>query len=113
MIAMPIAVVNYFNAVNEHEPGRFLEAFDEQAYVLDMKREFVGGKAIANWSKAEIFEPKVRFEIKDAKEQDNRYIVTVAVDGEFDKTNLPDPLLMKHEFLIADEKIKELHISFP
>ncbi|WP_336775453.1 nuclear transport factor 2 family protein [Paenibacillus sp. MMO-58] len=113
MIIVPVAVANYFNAVNEQEPERFLEAFDEQSHVLVMKKEYVGGKAIAKWSKTEIFEPKVRFEMKDAKEQDNRYIITVAVDGEFDKTNLPDPLLMKHEFLIANDKIKELHISFP
>ncbi|MFF2480429.1 nuclear transport factor 2 family protein [Paenibacillus sp. NPDC058071] len=112
MIKIPESVAVYFNSVNDREPEAFLAAFDEHAYVLDMKREFIGKEAISSWSKSELFEPKVQFAITDAREQDNSFIVTVSIDGEFDKTNLPDPFLMKHRFMLDNGKIKELHISF-
>lgn len=113
MIKIPESVAIYFNSVNDKEPETFLAAFDEHAYVLDMKRELIGKNVISNWSKSEIFEPKVHFAITDAREQDDSFIITVSIDGEFDKTNLPDPLLMKHRFMLNNNgKIKELHISF-
>ncbi|QAY67539.1 nuclear transport factor 2 family protein [Paenibacillus protaetiae] len=112
MIKIPESVAIYFNAVNDNDPETFLAAFDEHAFVVDMKRKFVGKNAISSWSKSEIFEPKVQFAIIDAREQDDNFIVTVSIDGEFDKTNLPDPLLMNHRFMHANGKIKEMYISF-
>lgn len=112
MIRMPESIAIYFNSVNDKDPETFLTLFDEHAYVLDMKREFIGKNAISSWSKSEIFEPNVQFSIIDAREQDDSFIVTVSIDGEFDKTNLPDPLLMKHQFMLNNGLIKELYISF-
>jgi hypothetical protein len=41
-----------------------------------------------------------------------RTVVVVKIDGTFDRTGLPDPLLTKHAFKIADGKITELMVSF-
>ena len=110
MITIPESVAIFFNSVNDKEPEAFLATFDEHAYVLDIKREFIGKNAISSWSKSELFEPNVQFAITDAREQDDHFIVTVSIDGDFDKTNLPNPFLMKHRFTLNNGKIKELHI---
>ena len=41
-------------------------------------------------------------------ERDGQTIVTVKVDGTFDRTGLPDPLLMDHCFTAAGNKIAAL-----
>jgi hypothetical protein len=38
--------------------------------------------------------------------------VRVQIDGTFDRTGLPDPLVMNHEFKVAEGKIAELRIGF-
>jgi len=48
----------------------------------------------------------------DVSERQGRTIVTVRVDGTFDRTGLPNPLVMKHEFGIAEGKIADLRIGF-
>ena len=39
-------------------------------------------------------------------------IATLENHGTFDRTGLPDPLVMKQEFTVADGKITELRIGF-
>ena len=36
----------------------------------------------------------------------------IRIDGTFDRTGLPDPLLMHHSFRVADGKIAELKVTF-
>jgi len=43
-----------------------------------------------------------------AVERDGETILTVKIDGAFDRTGLPDPLLMDHCFTVAGDKIKTL-----
>ena len=45
-------------------------------------------------------------------ERQGRTIVTLEIDGTFDRTGLPNPLVMKPEFTVADGKITELRIGF-
>jgi hypothetical protein len=45
-------------------------------------------------------------------ERQGRTIVTLEVDGTFDRTGLPDPLVMDHDFKLAEGKIAELRIGF-
>jgi hypothetical protein len=115
MMNLPESVQAYFYTVNDVRPDAFLAAFDTHAYVFDNNREFKGKAAIGKWSESDVFGPNVRFEITDATEYNGTYIVIASVDGDFDKTNLPDPLLLKHQFTLAptDGKIKDLFISLP
>ncbi|MCM3628358.1 nuclear transport factor 2 family protein [Paenibacillus glycanilyticus] len=111
MIRLPESVHAYFAASNEAKPEAFLAAFDDNAYVQDNGRAISGIKAIAGWIKAEVFDVHVQFKIIDIAKKDGTYHVIASVDGDFDKTNLPAPLLMKHSFQLSDGKIKELSIS--
>jgi len=38
-------------------------------------------------------------------ERNGEIVVTVNCDGTFDKTGLPDPLLLDHHFTLAGDKI--------
>ena len=41
-------------------------------------------------------------------ERDGQTIVTAKIDGTFDRTGLPDPLLMEHCFTVTGDKIATL-----
>jgi hypothetical protein len=59
-----------------------------------------------------IFGAHVHFDVLDVTERQGRTIVRVKIEGTFDRTGLPDPLVMKHEFKVAEGKIAELRIGF-
>ena len=50
----------------------------------------------------------VSLDVIGTVERDGQTIVTVKIDGTFDRTGLPDPLLMDHYFTVADNKIATL-----
>ena len=109
---LPEAIRAYFNAANNDQPDAFIDAFDAHAHVIDDNKAFDGLEAIDNWSKSDVFGPHVRFEVTAISEHDGTYVVIASLDGDFDKTNLPDPFFMKNTFKLEGGKIKQLHISF-
>ena len=80
--------------------------------VVDVNRELRGLDAITAWAGADIFGAHVHFDVLDVTERPGRTIVSVKIDGTFDRTGLPDPLVMNHEFKVAEGKITELRIGF-
>ena len=63
-------------------------------------------------AKVYFFGAEVHFDVLDVTERQGRTIVTIRVDGTFDRTGLPNPLVMKHEFGVAEGKIAVLRIGF-
>jgi hypothetical protein len=47
----------------------------------------------------------VTLDVIEVAEGAGQTIVTVKIDGTFDRTGLPDPLLMDHCFTLAADKI--------
>src|SRR2546428_12973001 len=76
--------------------------------VKDVGREIRGIAAIKEWADREIFAVNVSLDVMEAVERDGQTIVTVKIDGTFDRTGLPDPLLMDHCFTVAGDKIAAL-----
>ena len=105
-------IVMYLRAVNAGAPDAFATSFAVDAVVVDVNRELRGLDAIADWARADIFGAHVHFDVLDVKERSGRTIVRVKIDGTFDRTGLPDPLVMNHEFRVAGGKITELRIGF-
>ena len=109
---LPGPIASYLRAVNTRAKEEFPANFADDAVVVDVSRELRGLDAITAWAAADIFEAHVHFDVLDVTERAGRTIVTVKIDGTFDRTGLPDPLVMNHEFTVAEGKIAELRIAF-
>jgi hypothetical protein len=104
-ITIPRPIERLIRAVNNHDPEAFLSSFSTNAVVSDIGREFRGTAAIKEWSKSEIFDVNVALEVVNLTERDNEIVITVKVDGTFDKSGLPDPLLLDHHFTLDGDRI--------
>lgn len=102
---IPQPIATFFRAVNERDADAFLAAFTSDAVITDIGREFRGTPAIKEWAKSEIFDVNVTLDVVKVAECDGEIVVTVRCDGTFDKTGLPDPLLLDHHFRLAGGKI--------
>ena len=60
---------------------------------------------IKEWASQEIFAVNVTLDVMEVAQRGGQTIVTVKIDGTFDRTGLPDPLLMDHCFTIGADKI--------
>jgi ketosteroid isomerase-like protein len=101
-------IEKYIRAINAGDPAALLSSFAPDAVVKDVGREIRGTAAIKEWANREIFAVKVRLEVVEVVERDGQTIVTVKTDGTFDRTGLPDPLLMEHCFTLVGGKIATL-----
>ena len=105
---LPKPIENYIRAINGRDAEAFLSSFASDALVRDVVREIRGIAAIKEWANNEIFAVNVTLEVMEAVERDGQTIVTVKIDGTFDRTGLPDPLLMDHCFTVSNDKIVAL-----
>ena len=105
-------IEQYLWAVNNGDFNTFPSSFAEDACVVDVEREIRGIDAIKEWARRDIFDVHARLDPVKVEESRGRTVVTIKIDGTFDRTGLPDPLLMEHAFKVADGKITELTVSF-
>src|SRR5687767_4341361 len=98
-------VAAYFAATNRHVPAAFLACFAEDAVVDDAGRVWRGIDSIRGWSEREIFAPNVELEVLAASVHEDETVVTTRVEGDFDRTGLPDPVVIEHRIALAGEKI--------
>jgi len=109
---LPEPIAHYVRAVNSGATEAFQASFADDAVVVDVNRELRGLDAITAWAGTDIFGVHVHFDVLSVTERRGRIIVSVEIDGSFDRTGLPDPLVMNHEFTVADGKITTLRIGF-
>jgi hypothetical protein len=107
---LPAAVTEYVEASNTFDGDRLIAAFAADAFVNDARREFWGAEAIRAWSDREIISDKVTMDVTEVAEHHGMVVVNARMDGEFDKTNLPDPLILTHYFTVQHGKIVTLFI---
>ena len=105
---LPKPVETYIRAINAHDADALQSSFAADAVVKDAGREICGIVAIKEWANQEIFAVNVTLDVIEVAQRDGQTIVTVKIDGTFDRTGLPDPLLMDHCFTIAGGKISAL-----
>ncbi|MFW2490007.1 nuclear transport factor 2 family protein [Clostridium chromiireducens] len=106
-------IETYFNTSNNPDPKKFISIFAEDAIVIDEGQEYVGLDKIQEWSTHHHFAAKLELEIINVIEKNLITVVTAKVDGDFDKTGLPDPLLLDFHFTILKGMVAELEILFP
>ena len=111
-LSLPGPIITYLRAVNAGAKEEFATSFADDAVVVDVNRELRGLDAITDWAGTDIFGAHLHFDVLDVTERPGRTIVRVKIDGTFNRTGLPDPLVMNHEFKVAEGKITALRIGF-
>jgi hypothetical protein len=107
---IPPVIAAYVKASNEADSNTFLGVFTDDALVNDIQRGFWGSVAIGKWAEREIFGAHVTMEVMRAVDHYGDVIVTARLDGTYDKTGLPDPLVLTFYFTVRDDKITMLII---
>ena len=102
-IAIDGVVAELFAAINAFDADAIVSTFTDDALVNDVQREFWGKDDIRRWVEREIVGVKVTVEVTDAIQHDGLTIVQGVYDGEYDKTGLPDPLILTHYVVVAED----------
>ena len=98
-------LAEFIAAVNAFDEDAIVATFADDALVNDVHREFWGTEAIRRWVAREIVGDRVTIEVTDVLDHHSNTIVRGRYDGNYDKTNLPDPLILTHYFTVRDGKI--------
>jgi ketosteroid isomerase-like protein len=106
------AVADYIAAVNALDTDGIVATFAEDAYVNDNRREINGLHAIRRFFAKEFVGDRVTMEVREVIDHFGDIIVRARFDGTYDKTNLPDELIMTSYFSVRDNKIVSLAVIF-
>jgi hypothetical protein len=96
--------------VNAHDLEGVVATFAPDAYVNDARREINGIDAIAAWAAKEMIGDHVTMEVREVIDHYGDTIVRARYDGTYDKTNLPDELVLTNYFSVRDDKIVSLAV---
>jgi SnoaL-like domain len=110
--ALTGVVAEHIAAVNAFDAEAILATFAPDAYVNDNRREIVGSDAIRRFVDKEIVGDRVTMDVREVVDHYGDTIVRAAYDGTYDKTNLPDELILTNYFTVRDGKIVSLVIIF-
>jgi hypothetical protein len=105
-------VAEHIAAVNALDTDAIVATFATDAYVNDARREFAGVAAIRRWVAKEMVGDKVSIDVREVLDHHGDTIVRGAYDGVFDKTNLPDEIILSNYFSVRDGKIVSLIVVF-
>jgi hypothetical protein len=109
---LPGVVAAHIAAVNAFDTDAIIATFAEDAYVNDNRREINGADAIRRFFAKEFVGYRVTMEVREVLDHYGDTIVRARYDGTYDKTNLPDELIMSSYFSIRDDKIISLAVIF-
>ena len=105
-IKKPIS--DFVKAVNEHNNKAFLAVFAENAVITDEGHKYQGIAAIKDWDEEKNIGANITLSPIEITERNGKTILTAEVDGNFDKTGLPDPFLMDLYFTHDENLISAL-----
>jgi hypothetical protein len=105
-------VADHIAAVNDLDLDRIMATFAPDAYVNDDRREIWGTEAIRAFMAKEFVGDHVTMEVGEVVDHYGDMIVRARYDGTYDKTNLPDELILTSYFGICDDKITSLTVIF-
>jgi hypothetical protein len=109
---LPGIVAEHIAAVNAFDTERIVATFAPDAYVNDNRREICGTGAIRAFMAKEFAGDHVTMDVREVINHYGDIIVRARYDGTYDKTNLPDELVMTSYFSIRDNKIVSLTVIF-
>jgi predicted transcriptional regulator len=104
------AITAHVAAINSFDIDAIMRTFSEDALVNDAAREFWGLDHIRAWVAKEMVGDHVTLEPLEVMDNDGLYAVRCKFDGDYDKTNLPNPLIMTNYLRVRGGKIVTLFI---
>ena len=107
---LPLVVADHIAACNAHDVEAWMATFVSDAMVNDIRREFIGAEAIRAFADKEIFGAGVTMDVVQAWDRYGDVTVHARFDGTYDKTGLPDPLVLSLYFSLRDSRITQLII---
>jgi ketosteroid isomerase-like protein len=106
--ALAPVLAEYIAAVNAFDEDAIVATFAGDALVNDVHREFWGREAIRGWVARELVGDRVTVAVTEVLDHHGDIIVRGRYDGNYDKTNLPDELILTSYFTVRDGKIVTL-----
>jgi hypothetical protein len=111
MPALPSGVIaEHIAAVNAHDADAITSTFAPDAYVSAEHGEYVATDAVRRFIEREIIADNVTIDVREVVDHHGDTIVRALYDGDFDKTNLPDEVILSNYFSVRDGKIISLLI---
>ncbi len=109
---LPPAIQRFVAATNAFDLDAWMDCFAEDAFVNDNRREFLGKAAIRRFAAKEIVGDRVTMDVTEVRAYNGMVAVAAKVDGNYDKTNIPNPLILSFYFTLSGDKIATLIIVF-
>jgi hypothetical protein len=103
-------LADHIAAVNAFDVDAVMATFADDALVNDNHREFWGADAIRAWVEKEIVGDHVTLDVAEVIEHHGDTYVRARYDGDYDKTNLPDPLILTNYFSVREGRIVRLYV---
>lgn len=107
-VQIPAIIEKFIKASNDHDIIAYVANFSEDALVNDVARNFWGKDRIKEWADKEIIAPKVTFEADEIIEHHGDFIITALIDGNYDKSKVPDPLYLDYFFTVRKNLIVKM-----
>ena len=106
--ALNTVLAEHVAAVNAFDEDAIVVTFADDALVNDTRREFWGIEAIRRWVARELVGDRVTMAVTEVIDHQGQTIVRGRYNGDFDRTNLPDELILTNYFTVRDGKIVTL-----
>jgi hypothetical protein len=103
-------VAEHIAAVNAFDEEAIMATFAPDALVNDARREFWGTDAVRGWVAREMVGDHIRIEVVETFSHHALTVVRGRYDGDFDKTGLPDELILTNYFTVREGKIDSLFV---
>jgi hypothetical protein len=103
-------IAAHIAAINKLDLDAIMETFADDALVNDASREFWGSAHIRAFIAKEFVGDRVTVDPVEIVDNAGMWCVRCRYDGDYDKTGLPDPLVMTNYFRLRDDKIVSLII---
>src|SRR4029079_4226456 len=103
-------IAEHIAAVNAFDVDRIMTTFAADSYVNDNHREIWGLDRIRRFFTREFVGDHVTMDVVEVIDHHGDVIVRARYDGTYDKTNLPDVLILSSYFGLRDGKIVSLTV---
>ena len=104
------AIAAHLTAVNSFDLDAIMDTFADDALINDFSREFWGRDHIRAFMSKEFVGDHVTVEPVEVVDNAGMWCVRCQFDGDYDKTGLPDPLILSFYFNLRGNQITQLII---